>query len=369
MRISWITERCNEVLFGIKSGNDPLASLTSKELNQNLSEATRHGMLPVVMESLSGFKIDDPEKKKVVLKWYGASEQSKKNYWKRIDLMEQLALQFKNAGLDVMFLKGAALAQLYPKPVFRVFNDIDFYLYGNSTKGIEVMKQDGIDNKASYHHHTKAVHKGVLLENHYDFLERVNHKSDIVVDDELKCLASEEGKSYKADFLGDSITNAYVMTPTMNALFLMRHMMGHFASETIPLRMLYDWALFLKHDGDKVDWKRVITIYEKTGSSLFAGVIHAILRCYLNTDTSNCPIVEVNNHYTSKVWNSILNPPANNSYKEYSFCYFVVETKVFIANRWKYKLAYPDESYMLLLLQSAWSVLKRKLGLLKIKEE
>ena len=73
MQIEWIIERCNEVLFGMNKGQDPVTSLNIKELDQNLSEATRHGMLPVVMESLSKAKISDPEKKKVVLKWYAIS--------------------------------------------------------------------------------------------------------------------------------------------------------------------------------------------------------------------------------------------------------------------------------------------------------
>ena len=40
MQIEWIIERCNEVLFGMNKGQDPVTSLNIKELDQNLSEAT-----------------------------------------------------------------------------------------------------------------------------------------------------------------------------------------------------------------------------------------------------------------------------------------------------------------------------------------
>ena len=66
MRINWIVERCNEILFGIKAENDSLASLTAKVLDQNLSETARHGMLPVVMESLSDVKITDTPSMNIV---------------------------------------------------------------------------------------------------------------------------------------------------------------------------------------------------------------------------------------------------------------------------------------------------------------
>lgn len=342
---------------------------TIEDWEITLKVASIHGLLPVLMQFFEAKQIDDKQLRSLIIKWYAFSQGNQQRYKIRVQIMKEFAEMVGEEGIDVMFFKGAALAQFFPNPGLRVFNDIDFYLYGDFSKGIKVMSYNDIHNQASYHHHTKATYKGVLLENHYDFLERVNHKSDMMVDDELKCLASAEGKLYKADFLGNNIKNAYVMTPTMNALFMMHHMMGHFASETIPLRMLYDWALFLKHDGDKVDWKRVIAIYEKSGTSMFAGIIQAILRLYFNVVIPNCPIEEIDKHYTSKVWNSILNPPVTNPYKQFSFFFFVYEAKVFIANRWKYKLAYPDDSYILLLLKGVWPVLKRKLGLLKIKEE
>ena len=144
MQIEWIIDRCNEVLFGYVKEQDPLSSLNIKELNENLTEAARHGMLPVVMESLSRAKILDPEKKKIVLKKYGASEKFIKKYWQRLDLMEQMALQFKKAGLDVMFIKGATLSLRYPSVELRYFGDLDFYLFGRAREGAEALAENGI---------------------------------------------------------------------------------------------------------------------------------------------------------------------------------------------------------------------------------
>ena len=361
MRINWIVDRCNDILFGVKPPNDPLASLTTKELDQNLFEANRHGMLPVVMEGLSHVKINDIEKKRVILKWYGASDKSKKKFWKRIELMEQLALQFKNAGLDVMFLKGATTARLYPEPQLRVFGDIDYYMFGDSGKSVQVLKDMGVATKEYFNHHTQASFKGVLLENHYDFLDRENHRGNLPLDDELKRLAKVEGHSYPFKFENPEVDNAYSMSPTMNAIFLMRHMAIHFFSESVAMRMLYDWALFQKKNAGEVDWNKTQELYKKSGMPLFPRMIQGILVSKLGLDMSCSPIQPICNATTDRIWQSIIESPASNPYKKNSTRFLLYEAKVFINNRWKHKLVFEDESYWFLFFSYTWQYLKKKI--------
>lgn len=361
MQIEWIIERCNEVLFGMNKGQDPVTSLNIKELDQNLSEATRHGMLPVVMESLSKAKILEPEKKKVVLKWYGASEKSKKNYWKRLDLMEQLALQFKKEGLDVMFLKGATTARLYPEPQLRVFGDIDFYMFGDDKKSIQALKGLGIKTEEYFNHHTQASFDGVLLENHYDFLDRDNHQGNLLLDDELKRLAMEEGHQYPFKFENPEVDNAYSMSPTMNAIFLMRHMAAHFFSETVALRMLYDWALFQKQYANEVDWKKVSELYKKAGMSKFPGMIQGILNSKLGLTIPECPIEPIYGKEAEGIWKSIVESPASNPYKKNSIRFLLFEARMFLDNRWKHRLVFENESYWFLFFSYTWQYLKKKI--------
>ena len=360
MSINWIVERCNEVLFGVMPENDPLVSLKVKELDQNLSEAARHGMLPVVMESLSHVKITDIEIKKVILKRYAASEKSKMNYWKRLELMEQLALQFKNAGLDVMFLKGATTARLYPEPQLRVFGDIDYYMFGDSDKSVQVLKGMGVETEEYFNHHTQASLKGVLLENHYDFLDRDNFRGNLLLDDELKRLAKVEGRNYPFKFENTEVDNVYSMSPTMNAIFLMRHMAIHFFSESVALRMLYDWALFQKKYAGEVDWNKTQELYKKSGMPEFTRMIQGILLSKLGLDMSGSPIQPICNATTDRIWQSIIESPASNPYKKNSVRFLFYEAKVFISNRWKHQLVFEGESYWFLFFSYTWQYLKKK---------
>ena len=279
--------------------------------------------------------------------------------------MCEMASMFAKEGIDILFMKGVTLAQLYPNPAWRVFSDIDYYLFGKSEQGIAILKKHGIENSAYYHHHTQASLNGVLLENHYDFVERVNHRCDIILDDALKALAVKEGRSVKASFLGNEITNAYVMTPTMNAIFLMRHMSAHFVGETIPLRMLYDWALFLKNHAKDVDWQLVIGLYDRSEMSEFAGLIQYLLKTKLSVEYVECPVFPFDEENAEKLWQSIVYPSEQDPYKKFSFRYYIFEAKSFLKNRWKHKIVYPGESYAWLFCKYAMSVTKKKLGLLK----
>ena len=278
-----------------------------------------------------------------------------------------MAKLFEKEGLDIMFMKGATLAQLYPNPEWRVFSDIDYYLYGKSEQGIEAMARHGIENSAYYHHHTQASLNKVLLENHYDFVERVNHKCDIVLDDALKALAEKEGKTIPATFLGEDIRNAYVMTPTMSAIFLMRHMSAHFVGETIPLRQLYDWALFLQKYAKDVDWALVKNLYDQSGMARFSGIIQQILRSHLEFECKDCPIASGKHEDVEKVWNSAVFPPKHDPYKKFSLKYYLFETKTFFANRWKHKIVYPGESFALLFFKYTWLGIKKMTGTLKVE--
>lgn len=347
-----LIEICNDAL--LRRDEVILPSLSQREWNELLPFASKHGLLSVFAQDLANVVLPDQKSRMMLVQWYLVAEKGTLRYQERLKVMSYLAKMFAEENIDILFLKGASLAQLYPKPEWRAFSDIDYYLYGKSEQGIEIMRQRGIENEGYYHHHTQASLNGILLENHYDFLERINHQCDIILDDALKMFAEKEGRTIKASFLGEDIHNAYLMTPTMNAIFLMRHMSAHFASESIPLRMLYDWALFLKHHVKDVDWKMVSDLYEKSGLVEFVSIIQQLLKSKLGVEFTECPVPPGNEEKASKLWHSIIYPPKQNPYQKFTFKYYIFETKTFWKNRWKHKIVYPDESYLILFFKYAW---------------
>lgn len=351
---------CNDVL--LKGTKPTLPDLSVSEWEQTLEEASAQGVLPVVIGGMdNGQAAGGTKMGEQLLQWIGELLQNEQNYKMRLYVMRELTTLFGKAGLDILFLKGATLAQLYPKPEWRVFSDVDYYLFGESERGIKLLAEQGIENSEYYHHHTQASLNGVLLENHYDFVERVNHKCDVILDDALKALAEKEGRTMRAEFLGKDLKNAYLMTPTMNAIFLMRHMSAHFVSESIPLRMLYDWALFLKKYAGEVDWNYVMTLYEKSGMMKFVGIIMTILKMHLEFECVACPVVLGKQAEAGRVWESIINPPAPDPHDKFTLRYYLFEARTFFANRWKHKLVYPGESFVWLFFKYAWLAVRMML--------
>jgi len=337
---------CNGILLLNKQSSAP--ELTGKEWDEVLEFALFQGVLPIVLQKLNEANPKDgtPMGKEQLLQWIGVTLQNEQNYKLRLYVMRELTKLFGQEGMDIMFLKGASLAQLYPNPEWRVFSDVDYYLFGESEKGIKLLAENGIENTDYYHHHTQASFNGVLIENHYDFVERINHKCDVILDDALKELAAKEGHDVKVSFLGEDVNNAYLMTPTMNAIFLMRHMSAHFVSESVPMRMLYDWALFLKKYATEVDWDYVVPLYEKSGMLKFVGIIMTILKNHLEFECPTCPVALGSQGMADRVWESIINPPKSDPHEKFTLRYYLFEAKTFFANRWKHKLVYPGESFV-----------------------
>lgn len=341
-----IARICNDILLLNQKVIAP--ELSGKEWDEVLEMASFQGVLPIVLQKLNETnpKGGTPMGKEQLLQWIGVTLQNEQNYKLRLYVMRSLAKLFGQEGIDIMFLKGASLAQLYPNPLWRVFSDVDYYLFGESEKGIKLLAEQGIENSEYYHHHTQASFNGVLIENHYDFVERVNHKCDVILDDALKELVAKEGHDVKATFLGEDVNNAYLMTPTMNAIFLMRHMSAHFVSETVPMRMLYDWALFLKKYAGEVDWEYVMPLYEKSGMMKFVGIIMEILKEHLGFECAACPVALGKPSDAERVWESIINPPVRDPHDKFTLWYYLFEARTFFANRWKHKLVYPGESFV-----------------------
>lgn len=360
---SKVVQLCNYALFC--AGSIEHSMLSAKNWNRLLCFSSEQGVLPIIASLLTEVTFDDEASRMVLVEWYAIAHSNQQDYELRKSIMCEMANMFAKESMDILFMKGVTLAQLYPNPEWRVFSDIDYYLFGKSEQGIAVLKQNGIESSAYYHHHTQASLNGVLLENHYDFVERVNHRCDLIIDDVLKALAEKEGRSVKASFLGEDLTNAYVMTPTMNAIFLMRHMSAHFVGETIPLRMLYDWALFLKYQAQDVDWQLVTELYDKSGMTEFAGLIQYLLKTKLGVEYAECPVFPCNEKKAGKLWQSIIYPPEQDPYKKFSFRYYLFEAKTFWKNRWKHQIVYSGESYAWLFCKYTWLGTKKMLGVLK----
>ena len=271
----------------------------NEEWEKILSLSTKQRVLPLVVSMFDKLPPNRTATWTTAIEGRLMAEKLAEDQRRRLALVPRLAGLFRDRGLDVMFIKGATLSLRYPALELRYFGDLDFYLFGHAREGAEALAENGIVSREYYHHHIQASWKGVLLENHYDFVDLENHKCNRVLDEALKGLAERERRPFALP--GAKMDNAYRMSPTMEAVFLMRHMSAHFASAETELRQLYDWVLLVRQDGGQIDWWEVCRLYEASGMMRFAGIVSWIIREKLSVDLE-LPIPPDETPVRERVW-------------------------------------------------------------------
>ena len=340
---------CREVLFGQDSGLQEVLSVTAGELDELCNYASSHGLLAVVASvlgkiSTAGMNTTDLADSK--LAWFLSAQDVIKDSQRIQKQTSDLARLFQEKGMDVMFLKGASLAQFYPSPDWRNCSDIDFFLYGRQDEGIDVLRQAGLKVRDTDDYHAHANFNGARIELHQQFLDEGRLSSNSLVESALMELSEQEGRKVPFQRLGDDVQNAYSMSPTMNAIFLMRHMTVHFVSEVIIMRQLYDWGLFLAHQGRMVDWDRVSALYEQTGMTEFARRIQHVVTIKMQMPVDACcPITPLGGPLTERMWHGICQAEEDGRKHPSKLLTGIKRRMEMLRSKWKYKLAYPRDSF------------------------
>lgn len=265
-------------------------------------QASYQGVLGVLWDGVKDLPMD----KGLRLNWALNVEKIEQRYERQRIVLEELAELFATNGMDMMVIKGYGLSLLYPEPKHRPCGDIDFYLYGEYAKGDKVLEEThNLTTDLNKHHHTVNYYRGVMLENHYDFLNTESHLSNKTIEQRL--IAEVEANKGEARGLSNG-AKFYIPCPEFNALFLLRHAAAHFAAERIGLRHLVDWALFLQNYGERVDWKRFYAFAREMNMHRFLNAINTIAIEQLGVNDSLLPQYERDAKLEKRVLEEILCP-------------------------------------------------------------
>lgn len=179
------------------------------------------------------------------MKWIGVVGRMEQSYRIHYEAIRQLATFYAEYGIKMMVIKGLGLSMNYPIPNHRPTGDVDIYLFGKQKKGDSLIANRlnvNIDN--SHHNHSVFGYKGIMIENHYNFVNVYAHRSQKKVDEWLK---KEVQNAYEQD-------GFWLPSPQFNALYILRHAACHFAAQGIALRHVIDWATFVDKYYEEVDW-------------------------------------------------------------------------------------------------------------------
>lgn len=319
----------------------PLINVDWETLH-TLSE--EQGLSAVVLDGIEKLPDNQKPSKDLMLQWIGEVLQ---NYEYRCELyrrtIAELTKFYKEYGLKMMILKGYACSLDWPKPEHRPCGDIDIWQFGKQKEADELLaKEKGIKADTSHHHHTVFYWRDFMVENHYDFDNVHSHKSNMELEGYFKQFGMDD--SYSVELYGEKV---YIPSPNLHALFLLRHMVGHFASSNINLRQVLDWAFFVDKHTNEVDWVWLLDILKDYHMMDFFNLINGICVDDLGFSAHLFPSVQFLPDLKERVLQDIIMPE-----------YIAEEPKGFIprlyykyrrwqGNAWKQRLCYNESRFEL----------------------
>ncbi|MEG2613731.1 MAG: nucleotidyltransferase family protein [Alistipes sp.] len=325
---------------GLRAGAadaDQLRQVDAATWKKVMKLSGQQDVLGITYDALLTLGIEPLLPQEIRLKWAVNVDRIEREYAHRHAVLERLAAFYASHNIPLMLLKGAGMAALYPTPAHRPSSDIDIWLHDQQVQADDLMRlEKGITIRHDTHHHTVFMFDEVIIENHFDFLNCASHRSNRELEQDLRRYAKERSAMFTVGAQQVELPSA-----NFNALFLMRHMASHFAAIEINLRHIADWAMFLRAEGEQVDWTAVRAIYEEQHMLRFADAVTAL--CVEWLGVKNVPFAYEND---KALCNTILNEILHPSFAEEHPTGFarsvIFKVRRWWANRWKHPLVYKD---------------------------
>lgn len=311
--------------------------------------ADKQGLTAVVVDGIEQLPDTKRPPKELLLQWIGEVFQSYENCYKLyLRAIAELAGWYNAHGYKMMVLKGYACGINWPKPEHRPCGDIDIWLFGKQKEADAALgawlKNQGsrteIDN--SHHHHTVYEWHGFTVENHYDFVNVHAQKSSAELEKIFKQLGQDD--SHAVEVNGGKV---YLPSPNLHALFLIRHMVSHFAAAEITLRQVLDWAFYVEKYTKEVDWKWLDQMLVKYHMKEFVSCINAICVEELGFLVDIFPAAQIVPALKERVLEDILDPKYTAAEPEGFFPRVIYKYKRWQGNAWKQKMCYGESRWVM----------------------
>ena len=259
----------------------------------------------------------------------------------------ELANFYNAHGYKMMVLKGYACAINWPRPEHRPCGDIDIWQFGKQKEADALLaKEKGIKVDNSHHHHTVFDWNDFMVENHYDFVNVYAHRSSAELEKIFKELGKDDSHFIEVKCpLTGSATKVFLPSPNLHALFLMKHMVSHFAAAEINLRQVLDWAFFVDKHTKEIDWEWLNGMVDKSHMKDFVSCINAICVEDLGFDASIFCSVQFNPQLKDRILGDILEPEYGLAGPMGFFQSVIYKYKRWQGNAWKQKLCYNESRW------------------------
>ena len=325
--------------LGTESPGEILPELAKLQWGELYRLAVRQGTGALIWDALRQLHATEYLPLSLRVQWAYNVKQIEDRYRKQEKVLAELSKFYASHSISLMLLKGYGLSFCYPCPEHRECGDIDIWLFGRQREADELLCREwGIRIDEDKHHHTVFLIDGIMVENHYDFLNIHAHASNRDIERLLKKYAEIPGEMIR---LGRA--SIYLPSPRFNALFLLRHAAAHFAAEEIGVRHVVDWAMFIRRHADVIDWPELYAMASRMNMDRFLNCMNAISIDNLGLDAALIPPFERDIKLEKRVLNDILHPEFSEKFPEKGFVQIIrFKFRRWMANRWKHRIVYRE---------------------------
>lgn len=312
------------------------------------------GVLGLCFESIETLTEKCRPPKSLLLRWIGEVVNLENSYKNYLLALRHLTELYGAEDIQMLLLKGYGLSLFWPRPEHRPCGDIDCYNFGKHKLADDVIcEKYGISIDNSHHKHTVFNFEGVMVENHYEFLNSVAHRSTAEIE---RILESEIQKGCTED---SSIKNLYYPSTRFNSLYLLRHSAEHFASVNINLRQVLDWGFFVK--SNNIDWEWLLMQLDSVGMKTYLAVLNAICIKHLGFQAFLFPELEADSSLVERSLLDIFHPEVKMERNSNYIKEVVFRFRRWYANRWKHNMVYKESAFQSFITQTVGHIMKPSL--------
>ena len=256
------------VRLGLGVQEDVSCKFKDWQLLQDI--AAHQGLLGVVVDGIEKLPDSSRPPKDLLLQWIGLVMQDETRYTIQQKAAAEMALLFHDNYIRTYVLKGAVVAECYPKPEHRVSSDMDCFLLPDKSGfdawafGNDLIKAKGFETDTDFYKNSAFYLPGLTVENHRYLTpfrgNKVLKRLEVLLQGLLR---DDKGEDRFVD------TWLYRPPVMVSALFLIEHAYSHFLHEGLTWRHVLDWMLFSRKHKEDIDWVTLDAMIDEFGFRRF----------------------------------------------------------------------------------------------------
>lgn len=296
--------------IGVKSPEDVHIN-TDIEWKEVFGIAGKQGLPAIVIDGLEMLSRDKLPQKKDLVPHIGGVLQSESIFSKQQKAAAEMALLFHGSYVRTYVLKGAVIAECYPKKEHRNSVDMDCFLLSEKSDidawelGNDLIKTRGFEVRKDYYKNSTFYLPGLTVENHRFLTPFRGNKRlknfEIILQSMMKDDLKPDRDAGERVIKGTWLYRPPVM---VTALFLIEHSYSHFLHEGLTWRHILDWMMFSQKHKKEINWYSLDALIDEFGFRKFYDSYYKLGQ-YLIGIVSEDDLNKVDRKMLRDVWNDL----------------------------------------------------------------